>query len=137
MEAEDPLESISGTDGVTGAADAVLVLNRDAKGTTTIRRPNTSNSTKDYTPHGHLNQNHFFHNFCRHSRPACRRKHRSQEPSRYGNPCTFKFGSAPTSVTDGFSLDGARLAVKVEVFCFQATKLRSTPSSHGQRWARQ
>jgi hypothetical protein len=84
MEAEDPLESISGTDGVTGAADAVLVLNRDAKGTTTIRRPNTSNSTKDYTPHGHLNQNHFFHNFCRHSRPACRRKHRSQEPSRYG-----------------------------------------------------
>lgn len=33
MEAEDPLESISGTNGVTGAADAVLVLSRDSKGT--------------------------------------------------------------------------------------------------------
>ena len=38
MEAEDPLESISGTNGVTGAADAVLVLNRDAKGTTLYGR---------------------------------------------------------------------------------------------------
>jgi AAA domain len=38
MEAEDPLESISGTNGVTGAADAVLVLNRDSKGTTLYGR---------------------------------------------------------------------------------------------------
>jgi hypothetical protein len=38
MEAEDPLESISGINGVTGAADAVLVLNRDAKGTTLYGR---------------------------------------------------------------------------------------------------
>ena len=38
MEAEDPLESISGTNGVTGAADAVLVLNRGAKGTTLYGR---------------------------------------------------------------------------------------------------
>jgi RecA-family ATPase len=38
MEADDPLESISGTNGVTGAADAVLVLNRDAKGTTLYGR---------------------------------------------------------------------------------------------------
>jgi hypothetical protein len=33
MEAEDPLESISGTNGVTGAADSVLVLSRGSKGT--------------------------------------------------------------------------------------------------------
>jgi hypothetical protein len=38
MEADDPLEAISGTNGVTGAADAVLVLNRDAKGTTLYGR---------------------------------------------------------------------------------------------------
>jgi hypothetical protein len=38
MEAEDPLEAISSTNGVTGAADAVLVLNRDAKGTTLYGR---------------------------------------------------------------------------------------------------
>jgi RecA-family ATPase len=38
MEAEDPLEAISGTNGVTGAADAVLVLNRDSKGTTLYGR---------------------------------------------------------------------------------------------------
>jgi hypothetical protein len=36
METEDSLESISGTNGVTGAAD--LVLNRDAKGTTLYGR---------------------------------------------------------------------------------------------------
>jgi hypothetical protein len=38
MEAEDPLESISGTNGVTGAADAVLVLARGANGTTLYGR---------------------------------------------------------------------------------------------------
>jgi hypothetical protein len=38
MEAEDPLESISGTNGVTGAADAVLVLGRDARGYTLYGR---------------------------------------------------------------------------------------------------
>jgi hypothetical protein len=38
MEAEDPLESISGTNGVTGAADAVLVLSRGAKGFTLYGR---------------------------------------------------------------------------------------------------
>jgi hypothetical protein len=38
MQADDPLESVSGTNGVTGAADAVLVLNRDAKGTTLYGR---------------------------------------------------------------------------------------------------
>ena len=38
MEAEDPLEAISGTNGVTGAADAVLVLARGTKGTTLYGR---------------------------------------------------------------------------------------------------
>jgi hypothetical protein len=38
MEAEDPLESISGTNGVTGAADAVLVLSRGSSGTTLYGR---------------------------------------------------------------------------------------------------
>jgi len=38
MEAEDPLESISGTNGITGAADAVLVLNRGSKGMTLYGR---------------------------------------------------------------------------------------------------
>lgn len=32
MEAEDPLETVSGTNGVTGAADTVLVLSRSSKG---------------------------------------------------------------------------------------------------------
>jgi RecA-family ATPase len=38
MAADDPLEAVSGTNGVTGAADAVLVLNRDAKRTTLYGR---------------------------------------------------------------------------------------------------
>ena len=38
MEAEDPLEAISGTNGVTGAADAVLVLSRGSKGVTLYGR---------------------------------------------------------------------------------------------------
>ena len=38
MAADDPLEAVSGTNGVTGAAYAVLVLKRDAKGTTLYGR---------------------------------------------------------------------------------------------------
>jgi hypothetical protein len=38
MAAEDPIESISGTNGITGAADAVLVLSRDSKGYTLYGR---------------------------------------------------------------------------------------------------
>jgi hypothetical protein len=38
MEADDPLEQISGTNGVTGAADAVLVLTRGKGGTTLYGR---------------------------------------------------------------------------------------------------
>jgi hypothetical protein len=34
MVAEDPLEMISGTNGLTGAADLVLILNRDSRGVT-------------------------------------------------------------------------------------------------------
>ncbi|MFZ2103673.1 MAG: AAA family ATPase, partial [Oricola sp.] len=32
MEASDPLEMISGTNGLTGAADSIIILNRDADG---------------------------------------------------------------------------------------------------------
>jgi len=38
MEAEDPLETISGTNGTTGAADSILVLNRGPKGVTLYGR---------------------------------------------------------------------------------------------------
>jgi hypothetical protein len=38
MEAEDPLESVSGTNGITGCADTVLVLSRGAKGMTLYGR---------------------------------------------------------------------------------------------------
>ena len=38
MDAEDPLDKVSGTTGLTGCADAVLVLNRDSQGTTLYGR---------------------------------------------------------------------------------------------------
>ena len=38
MEAEDPLDTVSGTLGLTGAADTVLVLNRSGQGTTLYGR---------------------------------------------------------------------------------------------------
>jgi hypothetical protein len=34
MDADDPLDTVSGTLGFTGAADSVLVLNRDSQGVT-------------------------------------------------------------------------------------------------------
>lgn len=34
MAAEDPLDTVSGTTGLTGAVDTVLVLTRDGNGTT-------------------------------------------------------------------------------------------------------
>ena len=38
LEAEDPLDTVSGTTGLTGAADTVLVLNRDSQGVTLYGR---------------------------------------------------------------------------------------------------
>ena len=38
MDAEDPLDTVSGTLGFTGAADSVLVLNRDGQGVTLYGR---------------------------------------------------------------------------------------------------
>ncbi|MGE0340849.1 MAG: AAA family ATPase [Xanthobacteraceae bacterium] len=38
MEADDPFDSVSGSTGVTGAADSVLILKRDAAGTTLYGR---------------------------------------------------------------------------------------------------
>lgn len=38
MDAEDPLDTVSGTLGFTGAADSVLVLNRDSQGVTLYGR---------------------------------------------------------------------------------------------------
>jgi len=38
MPAEDPLEMISGTNGLAGAADAILILNRDGQGATLCGR---------------------------------------------------------------------------------------------------
>jgi hypothetical protein len=44
--ADDPLEAVSGTNGVTGAVDAVLVLNRDGKGTTCMGGAGISRKSK-------------------------------------------------------------------------------------------
>ena len=38
MDADDPLDTVSGTLGFTGAADSVLVLNRDSQGVTLYGR---------------------------------------------------------------------------------------------------
>lgn len=38
MEAEDPLDTVSGTTGLTGAVDTILVFNRDAQGVTLYGR---------------------------------------------------------------------------------------------------
>jgi hypothetical protein len=38
MEAEDPLDTVSGTTGLTGAADTVMVLTRDGQGCTLYGR---------------------------------------------------------------------------------------------------
>jgi RecA-family ATPase len=38
LEGDDPLDTVSGTTGLTGAADTVLVLNRDAQGVTLYGR---------------------------------------------------------------------------------------------------
>ncbi len=38
MGADDPLEMVSGTNGLTGAADAILILNRDSQGCTLCGR---------------------------------------------------------------------------------------------------
>jgi hypothetical protein len=38
LESDDPLDSVSGTTGLTGAADTVLVLNRDSQGVTLYGR---------------------------------------------------------------------------------------------------
>ena len=38
MESDDPLDTVSGTTGLTGAADSILVLNRDSQGVTLYGR---------------------------------------------------------------------------------------------------
>ena len=38
MDADDPLDTVSGTTGLTGAADSILVLNRDSRGVTLYGR---------------------------------------------------------------------------------------------------
>ena len=38
MESEDPLDTASGSTGLTGAADSILVLNRDGQGPTLYGR---------------------------------------------------------------------------------------------------